>query len=76
MVEKNHADTASVAHRLKGSLGTFSAFPAMEAAAALEKAGRAEDVIEVETLWTAFCEEMARLEPEIVKLTDRTLLPS
>ena len=69
-------DTANVAHRLKGSLGTLSAFPAMEAAAALEMAGKAEDGGEIATRWTSFIKEMARLEPEIVKLTGRTLLPS
>jgi protein-histidine pros-kinase len=67
-------NTATVAHRLKGSLGTLSAFPAMEAAAALEKAGKAEDAAEIATRWTAFTDEMARLEPEIVELTGRTLL--
>jgi HPt (histidine-containing phosphotransfer) domain-containing protein len=41
------ARTAKVAHRLKGSLGTLSAFPAMEAAAALEMAGKAEDAAEI-----------------------------
>ncbi len=72
----NLADTASVAHGLKGSLGTLSALPALEAAAALEKAGRAEDVVEVTARWAAFIDEMARLEPEIEKLTGRTLLSS
>ena len=68
--------TAKIAHRLKGSLGTLSAFPAMEAAAALEMAGRADDAVEIATRWTDFTDEIARLEPEIVKLTKRTLLPS
>ncbi len=68
--------TAKVAHRLKGSLGTLSAFPAMEAAAALEQAGKAEDEGAVAKRWPEFMNEIDRLEPEVVKLTDRTLLPS
>lgn len=70
------AKTAKVAHRLKGSLGTLSAFPAMEAAAALEMAGKADDAAEIATRWSNFTDEIARLEPEIVRLTKRTLLPS
>jgi protein-histidine pros-kinase len=69
-------ETAKVAHRLKGSLGTLSAFPAMEAAAVLEQAGKAGDADEVAKCWPEFINEIGRLEPEIVKLTDRTLLPS
>jgi len=69
------ATTAKIAHRLKGSLGTLNAFPAMEAAAALENAGKGGDTEEVPMRWTEFTGEMARLEPEIVKLTKRTLLP-
>jgi protein-histidine pros-kinase len=68
--------TAKVAHRLKGSLGTLSAFPAMQAAAALEQAGKAGDADEVARCWAEFMDEMGRLEPEIVELTDRRLLPS
>ena len=68
--------TAKIAHRLKGSLGTLSAFPAMEAAAALEQAGKAEDGAEVASRLMAFLGEMGRLEPEVVKLTKRPLLPS
>ena len=68
--------TAKVAHRLKGSLGTLSAFPAMEAAAALEQAGKAENADEVAKCWPEFLDEIDRLEPEILKLTERTLLPS
>lgn len=68
--------TAKVAHRLKGSLGTLSAFPAMEAAAALEMAGKVQDAAEIAARWSGFMDEMARLDPEIVKLTERPLLPS
>jgi signal transduction histidine kinase/HPt (histidine-containing phosphotransfer) domain-containing protein len=66
-------ETASVAHRIKGSLGSMSALPAMEAAAALEEAGWATDAPGVATGWTALVDEIARLEPEIVRMTGRTL---
>jgi hypothetical protein len=48
----------------------------MEAAAALEKAGKAEDPAEVTMRWEAFTDEIGRLEPEIVNLTGRALVPS
>ena len=67
--------TAKLAHRLKGSLGTFSAIPGMEAAAALEKAGRASDGDGVRARFAEFVEAMGDLDPEVAKLTGRNLLP-
>ncbi len=69
------AETTRLAHRLKGSLGTFSALPAMAAAYELEKAGRAENLADVAIRWAAFVVQIERLDPEIAKLTGRNLLP-
>ena len=56
VTEGNLETAGKLAHRLKGSLGTLSALPAMEAAFALEKAGKAEDESEVAIRWDEFTE--------------------
>jgi CheY-like chemotaxis protein len=69
----NFKETATVAHRIKGSLGSLSALPAMNAATALEMAGKAANADEVTASWEALVEQFTQLEPEIQRMTGRPL---
>ena len=56
------------AHRLKGSVATFAAKPATEAALRLETMGRSGDVSGVEAAFSALQAELTRLEPALQEL--------
>ena len=56
------------AHRLKGSVATFAAKPATEAALRLETMGRSGDVSGVDAAFTALQTELTRLQPALQEL--------
>jgi HPt (histidine-containing phosphotransfer) domain-containing protein len=61
--------SAKVAHRLKGELGTLGAKEAFEAGQELVTLARAHDVSGVERAFERFTEEMERVEPELLALS-------
>ena len=60
---------AKVAHRLKGELGTLGATEAFEAGQEVVTLARANDADGVVAAFTRFQDEMQRVEPELVALS-------
>ncbi len=58
------------AHKLKGSVGYFSAEVAQQAAQRLEVMGRTEDLTGVEKAWADLTEAIEKLKPELVALLE------
>ncbi|MGI9649346.1 MAG: Hpt domain-containing protein, partial [Acidimicrobiia bacterium] len=63
------AQSAKVAHRLKGELGTLGASAAFEAGQEVVTLARADDANGVERAFARFTEEMERVEPELLALS-------
>jgi HPt (histidine-containing phosphotransfer) domain-containing protein len=59
----------SVAHRLKGDLGSLAARSASEAARRLEATAKSGDAVETARLWEEFKVEMELLQPELVAVS-------
>ncbi|HXE80768.1 MAG TPA: response regulator, partial [Vicinamibacterales bacterium] len=66
--ERNAEAIMRTAHRLKGSVATFAAKPATEAALRLETMGRSGDVSGVDAAFSALQAELARLQPALREL--------
>ncbi|MGI9610085.1 MAG: PAS domain S-box protein, partial [Acidimicrobiia bacterium] len=62
-------NSAKVAHRLKGELGTLGATDAFEAGQEIVTLARADDVQGAVVAFGRFVEEMGRVEPELVALS-------
>ncbi len=56
---------ARTAHRLKGALGQMTAEEAQHAALAVELAGKAEDLSNIDELWTELTSAIDRLRPQL-----------
>jgi len=59
------------AHRLKGSLGALAALAAADAARDLETIAREGDVADAPRAWARLQRELARLQPELERVTTR-----
>jgi PAS domain S-box-containing protein len=66
VANRDMVNSAKLAHRLKGELGTLGATAAFEAGQEIVTLARAEDPDGVDRAFARFREEMERVEPELV----------
>jgi CheY-like chemotaxis protein len=68
LADKNSDALAKTAHRLKGALGQMTAEEAQHAALAVELAGKAEELDNIDELWGELTAAVDRLRPALAEL--------